>query len=153
MVKRSVNTQEEQIGQPQSYELPSSGPVGPLESDIELCDTPHFKSKAKELAFMDEMVAVKIADSGNPNEEQYVETGNGGIPQFIERGKWQMVKRKFVEVLARAKVDHVATPEFVDPSGARSVRIVTTPALKYQFEMRDHNPDGHVWLQRILAEA
>lgn len=153
MKKRSVNTQEQKVGQDQSYDLPVSGPVGDLEPDIIHCDAPRMKSKAKELAFMDETVAVRIHDTGNKNEEQYVEVDNGGIPQFVERGKWQKVKRKFVEVLARAKAGSVSTPEFENAAGDRATRIQVTQALKYPFEMRDNNPDGHVWLQRVLAEG
>lgn len=149
----TVDTLEEKIGQDQSYVMPVDGPVGDFEPDIELCDAPRMKSKAKELAFMDEVVAVRIHDTGNPNEEQFVEVDNGGVPQFIERGKWQKVKRKFVEVLARAKAGNVQTPEHINPAGERTTKIQVTQALKYPFEMRDNNPDGHVWLQRILAEA
>lgn len=150
MAPKSTDTRSQKIGQPQSFELPSSGAVPPLEDEITTVDTPNWKEKAKILAFMDEMVEVKIVSSGGINEEQFVEVKNGGITQFVPRGQWQRVKRKFAEVLARAKRDAVDTIKFTDSTGANSVKIVKIPALKYPFEMRDSNPDGMVWLQRVL---
>lgn len=153
MAKRSVNTQEEKVGQNQSYDLPVDGPIGDLEPDIVHCDAPRMKDKAKELAFFNEIVEVRIHSTGNKNEEQFCEFGNNGVPQFIQRGVWQKVRRKFVEVMARAKVGDVQTPEFENLAGERATRIQVTQSLKYPFEMRDKNPDGQVWLQRVLAEG
>jgi hypothetical protein len=102
---------------------------------------------------MEEIVQVHIPITGAPNEEQFVDVANGGVKQFIARGQWQNVRRKFVEVLARAKAMRVTTPKYTDSAGNDSTRLVQTPALKYPFEMRDKNPDGPVWLQRVLAEG
>lgn len=152
MAPRTTDTRDGKIGQQQSFDLPASGKVPPLEDEITTVDTPNWKDKAKVLAFMDQMVEVKIVNSGGINEEQIVEVTNGGIKQYIMRGQWQKVKRKFAEVLARAKRDSVDTVQFTDATGVKSVRIVKMPALKYPFEMRDSNPDGMVWLQRVLME-
>lgn len=151
--KKTVNTQEEVVGQNQIFDIPASGKVGQLKDEIETVDTPFWKDKAKNLAFMEEIVTVQIADTGGINEEQYVAVYNCGTPQFIQRGIPQQVKRKYVEVLARAKREGIDTPEYTDPTGARAVRVTKTPSLKYPFMVNDPNPDGPVWLQRILAEA
>jgi hypothetical protein len=153
MSRRSVDTREQQVGQEQSYDIPAFGPAGHPELEIEVCDTPNWKDKAKNLAFMEEVVQVHIPITGAPNEELFIDVSNGGVKQFIERGRWQNVKRKFIEVLARAKAMRVTTPKYTDSEGNDSTRLVQTPALKYPFEMRDKNPNGPVWLQRVLAEA
>jgi len=154
MAKNIIDTREEVVGQNQVFDLPAAGKVGDLIDVVKSVDTPRMKVKAAEMAFMDEYVTVQIADTGSPNEEQYVQLGNNGTPQFVERGKPQKIKRKYVEVLARAKRGAVQTPEFVDASGARSTRIVKTPTLAYPFQViMDKNPNGRAWLQRILAEA
>jgi hypothetical protein len=149
MGKRSVSSGEEQIGQPQEYN-PAAGEL-PVD-DIEICDTPRWKTKVKELAFMDEFVEVIIPKTGNAHEEQFIDVGNNGRPQLIERGVWTKVRRKYVEVLARAKKDYITTPEYVDFQGNRAAKISKTPALLHNIEMRDRNPDGYAWLQRVLGE-
>lgn len=152
MSRNRLDTQECKVGQGQCFELPASGPVGELIDEVKSIDTPNFKSKAKLLAFMEEPVKILIKNTGMPEESQFVEVGNNGTVQFIERGKWQTVKRKFVEVLARAKKYAVQTQKYKDQDGADSTKIVTIPALVHNFETQD-SPDGKVWLNRILAEA
>jgi len=153
MARRSINTQEEKVGQEQVFDLPACGPVGELVDEIETVDTPHWESKAEMESFMEEVVQVRIADTGGVNEEQFIDVKNNGRTQMIRRGVWQNVKRKYVEVLARAKRDNITTNKYTDASGNDSTRIIKAPVLKYPFEMRDRNPDGHVWLQRVLAEV
>jgi hypothetical protein len=151
--KKIVDTREEKVGQTLSADMPASGEVGRLDFDFETVDTPVCRTKLEELAFMDEKVKVLILSTGNENEEQFVDLGNDGIPQFIERNKPQVVKRKYVEVLARAKSDIIKTVPCKDPNGTDSTRIMKIPAPKYSFQMFDPNPNGQVWLQRILAEV
>lgn len=150
---KTIDTRENKVGQAQQHDLPATGPVGDVAADIETVDTPHWQNKAKEMAFMEEIVEVKIMATGNQNDELFVPIFNDGRPQYIMRGQWQKVKRKFVEVLARAKGEKLTTSEYRDSTGARATRINVIPSLQYPFEMRDNNPDGQVWLQRILQEA
>lgn len=151
---RRTNTNEEKVGQQITHELPASGPVGELTDTIETVDTPRWEEKAKNLAFMNEMVTVQIHDTGSINEEQFVEVRNDGKPQFIERGKPQTIRRMFVEVLARAKKEGISTPEYTDATGARATKIIRSPSLRYPFSVvEDRNPEGRTWLTRILAEA
>jgi hypothetical protein len=124
-------------------------------SKFETVDTPLSSDHAKELLFMEEYVTVLIPAGNNPDaEEQFVDVGNNGVRQFIQRGVEQRIKRKFVEVLARAKREKISTPEFTDATGARATKIVRTPALIHGFQVtEDKNPNGHAWLRGILAEA
>lgn len=152
MAGRTIDTRDQKIGQGQTFNLPATGPVGPLEDEIETVDTPRWRDKAKMEAFMAEFVEIRVADTGGVNEEQFIDIGSNGVRQFVQRGVWQRVRRRFVEVLARAKRDVIHTPEFTDAAGNNSTRLVKTPVLRYPFEMRDKNPDGQVWLQRVLLE-
>ncbi|MCK5606901.1 hypothetical protein KAR91_33675 [Candidatus Pacearchaeota archaeon] len=148
-----IDTRTKKLNPVIVHELPASGPIGDLSDNIEIVDGPNWEDKAALLAFMEEYVMVMIQSSGHVNEEQYVETRNDGVLQMIERGVWQKVKRKFVEVLARAKPNKITTPKFIDSTGANSVKVIKTPSLKYLFEMRDNNPLGQPWLEGILQEA
>lgn len=154
---RVTNTDTEVIGQSQSHIIPALGDIDKedFRASFETVDTPVQSSHTKELLFMEEMVTILIPIGANPEaEEEFIDVGNNGVRQFIKRGEEQQVKRKFVEVLARAKREKISTPEFTDANGARSTKLIRTPALIHGFQViEDKNPNGHTWLRRILAEA
>jgi hypothetical protein len=114
---------------------------------------PHLRKFIADNAFMEEPVLVRVLPSTDPNAEHLVDVYNNGTPQRFPRGTWVIAKRKFVEVLARAKPFSVQTPEYVDPNGDRATRIDRSTALRYPFEMRDRNPVGEAWLSSIISEA
>ena len=155
--RNAIDTDSEQIGQEQTHIIPSHGDLDreDFKSNFATIDTPMGSAHVQELMFMEELVQVMIPFGANPEtEEQFVDVGNNGVRQFIERGVPQWVKRKYVEVLARAKRDKVSTPEFIDPTGAKATKIISTPSLIHGFNLiEDKNPNGHAWLRRILAEA
>ena len=155
--RNAIDTDSEQIGQEQTHIIPSHGDLDrdDFKSNFATIDTPMGSAHVQELMFMEEMVQVMIPFGANPEtEEQFVDVGNNGVRQFIQRGEPQYVKRKFVEVLARAKREKISTPEFTDATGARTTKIVRTPALIHGFQViEDKNPNGAAWLRRILAEA
>ena len=94
------------VGQDKSVILPASGSiVQAVENlkDIEIVDKPMQDSYAEELAFMEEKLEVVVNEDTNPNAENPVQISVNGVNQFFMRGQPQVVKRKFVEVLARAK--------------------------------------------------
>jgi len=152
-----IETENQQIGQAQSHVIPTTGDLdrSDFASEFTTVDTPMQSDHVKELLFMEELVCIEIPKGRDAkNEEQFIDVGNNGVRQFIERGKAQWVKRKFVEVLARAKREEITTPEFTDATGARATRIDRTPALIHNFMLiEDKNPNGRAWLSRILAEA
>lgn len=116
-------------------------------------DSQDFKQFAGNLDFMEERVMVRIMPTAEKNAEQIIDIYNGGVLQMFVRGEWVICKRKYVEVLARAKPFSVATPEVRDGAGGRTTSITTTTGLRYPFEMQDRNPHGEPWLRGILAEA
>jgi len=155
--RNSIDTDSEKIGQVQTHIIPSTGDLDrdEFKSDFATVDTPVGSAHFQELMFMEEIVQIIIPFGSNPEtEEQFIDVGNTGVRQFIQRGEPQYVKRKFVEVLARAKREKISTPEFTDATGARTTKIVRTPALIHGFQViEDKNPNGAAWLRRILSEA
>lgn len=146
------------IGQDHSIELDSDLTIEQIRdrlnsSTIDVVSAVGFKSHAENLAFMEEIVAVCVFPTQDKNAEQIVEVFNDGTAQRFIRGQWQTVKRKYVEVLARAKQFSVQTPETMDRDGNRTTRIDTSHGLRYPFEMKDKNPRGSAWLSSILQEA
>lgn len=114
---------------------------------------PHFKKFTADSAFMDEKVLIRVLPSPDPAAEMIVDVYNNGTPQRFIRGTWVVCKRKFVEVLARAKPFSVSTPEYTDGNGDRATKIDKRFGLRYPFEMRDTNPVGETWLNSIVGEA
>jgi hypothetical protein len=70
------------------------------------------------------------------------------------RGQAQEVKRKYLEILARAKRTVISTPETTDNSGSRTNAIRQATTMKYPFQLvYDANPRGPAWLKGIMQEA
>ena len=113
---------------------------------------PAFLKFTSDAAFMEEQVLVRVLPSSDQNAEKIVEVFNDGRPQRFIRGKWTIARRKYVEVLARAKPFSVATPEITDGNGDRTTKIDITSGLRYPFEMRDENPIGQHWLNDVLSQ-
>jgi hypothetical protein len=112
-----------------------------------------FKDYTANMAFMEEVVAVRVHPTNDPNAEPLVEVFCNGTPQRFVRGHWVPVKRKFIEVLARAKPFTVRTPEYTDSNGDRTTRMDFNTAVRYPFEVQGDTPEGSAWLNRIRNEA
>jgi len=143
----------------QTVVLTSSGKLNSQaisDSIIEVEPVPAFGAadKAARLAFMEEKVDVMVHESADPNAEPIVETWCNGVAQRFVRGQVQTVKRKYVEILARAKKTGVMTKADVDRAGNADTRISKHTALKYPFSVvHDPNPKGAVWLKSVMSQS
>ena len=140
-----------------TVEVPTTGalPSGLVAeiSAIEVVDKPLAADYQAALAFMEEKIEVMVHETTDPNAENPVQVAVNGINQFFMRGQPQTVRRKYVEVLARAKRGNITTPE-VTQGGERTATIRKTQALAYPFSIiRDDNPKGPAWLKQIMQEA
>lgn len=145
---RPMEAEGEYIGSTQTLE------IGERPSDTEIIDKPVPMDKIKLEAFMNEVLTIHIPESSDENEPPLVDVSVNGRRQFIRRGTEQDVRRKYVEVLARAKrsdYDQVT----LDPRDGEGVnRLRHRRALRYPFTViSDPNPIGHAWLRGVLAEA
>lgn len=133
--------------------------------DIVRADAALDKDRLDALAFMEEPVTIRLSPSTDKNAAMYfpvwvngkgcecwingrwVEAPNGYIPV----GVMLTVKRKYVEVIARAKVDAVSTVvegEDTDRPNNR-VKRFTTPVHSFSV-LEDKNPKGAAWLTEII---
>jgi hypothetical protein len=139
-----------------SYDIPPTGPIDKeaFMDAFEIVDGPTGMDKAETLSFMDEPVTIRILETSEPNASQICQLSVNGTNQFVIRGRSVTIKRKFVEVLARARTGIISTPEYTDSTGARATRIVKNSGLTYPFSViSDRNPKGAAWLEAILSEA
>lgn len=121
---------------------------------IEVVDRPVEQSWAEDMAFNESQVKVLVHESTDKNAEAVVEVFCNGVPQRFIRGRAQDVKRKFVAVLARAKMTTYSQEKVRDDDGNESYRNIPHTALRYPFSVvADSDPRGADWLTAVLAEG
>ena len=144
------------VAQARSVDLPTTtASVKRDDKIIEPVDGPVSSDFLDELKFMEEPVDVMVHESAADNAEAIVEVFHNGIPQRFIRGQTQTVKRKFIEVLARAKKTAYSQQVFADRATGDAIQRMTPhTALQYPFQVvSDPNPRGTPWLRKVLAEA
>lgn len=155
--EKQVDTAQEFSTQEKSVILPATGSIVEAVEDlkdIQIADKPLADDYADALAFMEEKLLVVLNEESDPNAENPVQVACNGINQFFIRGQAQEVKRKYVEILARAKRTTITTPEVTDATGARTHMIKQATSLRYPFQvLQDPNPKGPAWLRAVLSES
>lgn len=146
--KQSLDAADVSIKQQPDAVMKSTGDVESIESIVEV-NKELDMAYAQELAFMEEFVEVRVEESTDPNAEPVVSVFNGGVSQYFVRGQTQRVKRKFVEVLARAKQTTVTTQE---DRNTGNVGIKRHTSIRYPFALTKDTPQGYAWLRSILSE-
>ena len=114
-------------------------------------ESPVTMKDAELEAFMNEPVMVTVLSSGKDNEMPYVQVAVNGVTQMFLRDQPIVVKRKYLERLARAK--ETGYDQTVDDRlGERMNTLHNRHSLRYPFQVnRDDNPRGAAWLRAILA--
>lgn len=120
---------------------------------IDVVDKPMPTEAFAAEAFMNEPVTIMVNPSHDPDEPQLVQVGVNGVNQFMPRGVPISVKRKYVEVLARAKRTDFAQ-KLDERMGEAMNHLRAMHSLRYPFSMlSDPSPNGGAWLTGVLAEA
>jgi hypothetical protein len=146
--KPALDATNEYLGQTNTMEF---GVVPDLTPEI--IDNPVSMADVDLEAFMNEPVMVTVLSGGRDNEMQFVQVAVNGITQMFERDRPIVVKRKYVERLARAK--ETGYRQTLDNQLVELMnRMTNHHSLRYPFQVnRDDNPRGSAWLRSILAAA
>lgn len=100
--------------------------------------------------FMEEPVTIHVHGDNSPGSLEVIVITVNGINQPIIRGRDQVVKRKYVEALARSRVTGY-TQHVPDASRPEAIQMVPSSAMTYPFSVReDRNPKGRAWLDLIV---
>lgn len=146
---KQIDAGAEYLGQEQA------GVIGEISgvAGIDVVDKPMPKEAFAMEAFMNEPVTVIINPSQDPDDPKLVQVGVNGVNQFMPRGEPITVKRKYVEVLARAKrTDFQQTLD--ERLGEAMNHLRSMHSLRFPFSvLEDRNPNGGAWLMGVLAEA
>lgn len=117
-------------------------------------NTEEGRVKLNLLRFNEEKVLVRVLETHQDTAEPVVCMEVNGSKHFFRRGVDTLCARKFVEGLARAKPVHFDNKSDKDMSGADTVIWPTRSGLRYPFAViRDDNPHGSAWLDKVLKEA
>lgn len=147
---------DHKIGQDHPRRMKSTGPArDALEGAyIERVDGPDFEDKAALLAFNEEKIEVLVHDTTEKHASKIIETWVDGKSQRFLRNHPQVVRRKFVEALVRAKETAFSQQIVQDDNGFDTYQNNPHTAPRFPFSVvRDPNPKGAAWLRKILAEA
>ena len=144
--KPAVDATNEYLGATGSMEF---GVVSSL-SD-ELIDAPVTLEGLELEAFMNEPVMVTVMSGGKDNEAPFVPVSVNGVLQMFRLDVPIVVKRKYLERLARAK--EAGYDQTVDDRlGEKMNQLRQKHSLRYPFQVnRDDNPRGAAWLRAVLA--
>ena len=112
-----------------------------------------FKQKADALAFMEELVTVYIAESEKEDAAPFFGISVNGESKVFFRDKTATVKRKFVEVLARARPMGFTSVEYTRNDGARAYKQASKRIVRYPFSTIGDSARGNEWLKKVLMEA
>lgn len=103
-------------------------------------------------SFMNEPVMVNVFQDGMSGSLDVITVTVNGVNQPIIRGRDQVVKRKYVEALARSRITNYVQ-EVADPNRPENIQMKPQSGLTYPFAVReDRNPRGQQWLENILRQ-
>lgn len=119
---------------------------------VEGVEGENFNNAVALEAFMNENVLIHVYTDGTSGALEVVTPTVNGVNQPIIRGRDQLVKRKYIEVLARSKII-TYRQEVADPSRPENIQMTPLANMTTPFVVReDRNPKGRAWLEHILAQ-
>ena len=119
--------------------------VEPVSQDTQLDQV------ARDEKFMLEPVEIMIHEASDPNASPHVTLAVNGLNQVVFRGVPTVIKRKYLEVLARMK--ETKYNQVWDQREIERYDLKARTGLIYPFDViRDENSRGAAWLRAIIAE-
>lgn len=112
-----------------------------------------FVSAAELEKFMNEKLTIIVHETDSPGALEVICPQVNGVNQPIVRGDKAIVKRKYVEVLARSMIttQHQRVRDLNDPS---SIETRGKSVRSYPFTvLHDPNPNGEPWLMSIIESV
>ena len=118
---------------------------------IEVIPATKMEAKAKNEAFMNECVVILIEADDDPDAATFVPCGHNGIPQYVQRGVPQKIKRKFLYSLIAAKKTAQASQFGKDGSGKEFNRLTGRTSTTHRVSLLEDTPEGRkafaIWMQ------
>lgn len=143
-----------------SMQMPPTGSVADMDrtdlADMQVVqDLDGKRQWLEDTEFDKQKLIIMVQDTTEAGAEAVVQVGVNGVNQFFPRGVEVECKRMFVEGLARAKPQRVATTKLTQASEADQFKVTRHAALAYPFSVI-YDPAGRKggdWLRKILAQG
>ena len=122
--------------------------------EIEPVVTSLTKNDFDTIMFMEELVKVRIEPLMEKNPRKMVDLYVNGVPEWVPVGRPWIMRRKYVEVLARSKpmsiqTKHEQPEESLDPQN----EVIRSTSAQFPFSVLQDTPRGIEWLNNIMAEG
>lgn len=164
--RKEVSSTDFPIGQKDAIDMAMDRPLDHAAASIIVADPDTLnKEYAEALAFAEEPVEIYIHPTGQKNAPIVIDCWvNGKGAEVFVNGQWHqfgclpiaknvITRRKYVEVLARSKIDTINT-EHENPGEAEMpknvIRRATSANCSFQV-VGDRNPKGGEWLRGLMA--
>lgn len=145
---RNFEIHDEALSKPRSIPMAEIGDHPPIERVAEN----DFAKAAEMEKFMNEDVVILVHPSATDGAYEYAPLQVNGLNCPVLRGVNAVVKRKYVEVLARCR-DTNYRQRLTDPSRLDALVMEEKTVLAYPFAVvEDKNPRGRAWIEAILKE-
>lgn len=119
---------------------------------IESVSTQEFGREIAEEAFMNEPVTVLLADTTDDSAPTHGVFSVNGTNQPVLRGVPTIIKRKYLEVIARCR-ETKYNQRTINPMEPDRIEMVARHAFSYPFQvLDDKNPKGNAWLKSVMAD-
>ena len=107
-----------------------------------------------DIMFMEELVKIRVEPLQEKNPRKLIDLYVNGVPEWVPVGRPWVMRRKYVEVLARSKpisvqTKHEQPEESLDPRN----EIVRSTSAQFPFSVLQDTPKGVAWLNKIMAEG
>lgn len=137
-------------------EIPLAGVARVETESIEISTevTASDRDYLEALAFMEELVEVMVMPPVDENEPNLVTLMVNGVPQHVLAGHPIKIKRKFLEVLARAKSTKYRQVVARDSlSGETKNQMIPRRSPRHNFSViADASPKGAAWLREVMSD-
>lgn len=158
MTRREVHTGDMKTRQIPPVDLPVAGVLVRENESLVLPEPNAPMSDAAaylaELAFNEEVLTIRLERSSEKNPPKFHDFHVNGVSEWVPVGVPHKLKRKFVEVIARAQPYDVQT-EVVEEHGMDPMnRVLRNARMKYPFSViHDPNPRGFDWLTKLMQSV
>ena len=143
-----MNAETRDLGKDKATSIGEIGSGGGIERVSET----NFMKGLSEEKFMNQILTIRVAANREKGSLLYVNPGVNGVHQPIIRGVESRVKRKYVEVLARAT--YTTYDQVKNPMNPADIKMVPNKVLNDPFEvLHDPSKNGREWLNSILRAA
>lgn len=133
---------EDFSGAKSEVEISAAGDMTIEHKQIEVIPAAKARAKMAEEAFMNEYVTIMIEADENPDAPTFLEAGHNGIPQYVQRGIPQKIRRKYLYSLIAGKRTQFASAFGKDGSGKEFNRLTGRTSTTHRISVLDDTPQG-----------